>query len=185
MTWAGGEHTHSGTHESNVHQTNQQNKLVDQSTPTWTLSPGAFHGRTAVEGTVYLWRLRRGRHLTPRGVSCKHCGAVRNHHHKLRGKLVNRETETTVANQRLAISSKHPPVVSRVLHGFSHIAIPIWYVHVYVRVRTRVRTIMVPPQVQCMHTRQLDSARVQRLYPVLVLLCNVFGFRNWHCCKNT
>ena len=54
------------THESNVHQTNQQNKLVDQSTPTWTLSPGAFHGRTAVEGTVCLWRLRRGRRLVGR-----------------------------------------------------------------------------------------------------------------------
>jgi hypothetical protein len=54
------------THKSNVHQTNQQNKLVDQSTPTWTLSPGAFHGRTAVEGAVCLWRLRRGRRLVGR-----------------------------------------------------------------------------------------------------------------------
>jgi hypothetical protein len=45
-------------HESNVHPTNQQNKRVHQSTPTWTLSPGVCGGYAAVA----IWWGVTGRH---------------------------------------------------------------------------------------------------------------------------
>jgi hypothetical protein len=67
-------------------------------------------------------------------VSCKHGGAVRNHHHKLRGKLVKVETETTVANDWLCIFHRNIPLC-RPTSAFCTDSL----VRTYSYVRTRVK----------------------------------------------